>query len=70
MYTTIIAGFPDSSVGKICLQCKRPQFDSWVWKIHCRSDSLSTPMFMDFSCGLAGKESDNCELTLIFLMKS
>ena len=27
-------GFPDNSVSKrICLQCRRPQFDSWVGKI-------------------------------------
>ena len=55
-----IYGFPHSSVGKesrICLQCKRPQFNSWVGKIHWRRDRLSTPVFLGFPCGLAGKES-------------
>ena len=45
-------GFPSSSVVKeICLQCKKPQFDSW------RRDRLSTPLFLGFPCGLVGKES-------------
>ena len=26
-------GFPDSSVGRVHLQCRRPCFDSWVGKI-------------------------------------
>ena len=51
-------GFPDSSVGKrICLQCWRPQFDSWVRKIPWRRDRLPTPVFLGFLCGSAGKES-------------
>ena len=49
---------PNSSVGKkIRLQCKRPQFDSWVRKIHWRRDRLPTPVFLGFPCGSAGKES-------------
>ena len=39
------------------LQCRRPLFDSWVGKIRWRTDSLPTPMFLGFPCGLAGKES-------------
>ena len=31
--------------------------DSWVWKIPWRRDSLSTPVFLGFPCGSAGKES-------------
>ena len=39
-------GFPDSSAGKrICLQCRRPQFDSWVWKIPWTRERLPTPVF-------------------------
>ena len=35
-----------------------PRFDSWVRKICWRRDSgLSTPMFLGFPCGSAGKES-------------
>ena len=37
---------------RICLQCRRPQFNSWIWKIPWRRDRLPTPVF-----GSAGKES-------------
>ena len=40
-----------------CLQCRRPWFDSWVRKIHCKRDKLLTPVFLGFPCGSAGKES-------------
>ena len=62
-------GFPESLVGKesackkkkkkkrVCLQCRRPQFDSWVQKICWRRDRLPTPVFLGFPCGSAGKES-------------
>ena len=39
------------------LQCKRPQFDSWVRKIHWRRDRLPTPVFLGFPYGSAGKET-------------
>ena len=39
------------------LQCRRPQFDSWVRKICWRRDRLPTPVFLGFPCGSAGKES-------------
>ena len=42
---------------RICLQCRRPQFDSWVRKICWRRDRLPTPVFLGFPCGSAGKES-------------
>ena len=42
---------------KIHLQCRRPQFNSWVRKIHWRMDSLPTPVFLGSPCGSAGKES-------------
>ena len=42
---------------KIHLQCRRPQFNSWVGNISWRRDSLSSPVFLDFPCGSAGKES-------------
>ena len=47
-------GFPDSSVGK---ESACPRFDSWVGKIRWRRDRLSTPVFMGFPGGSAGKES-------------
>ena len=41
----------------IYLQYRRPQFDSWVWKIHWRRDRPLTPVFLGCPCGSAGKES-------------
>ena len=42
---------------RIRLQCRRPQFNSWVRKMCWRSDRLPTPVFLGFRCGPAGKES-------------
>ena len=42
---------------RIHLQCRRPQFNSWVGKIHWRRDRLPTPVFLGCPCGSAGKES-------------
>ena len=42
---------------RICLQCRRSWFDSWVGKIHWRRDRLPTPVFLGFPCGSADKES-------------
>ena len=42
---------------RICLQCRRPGFCSWVWKICWNRDGLPTPVFLGFSCGSAGKQS-------------
>ena len=42
---------------EICLQCRRPQFDSWVKKIHWRKDRLPTPILLGFPGGSDGKES-------------
>ena len=39
------------------LQCRRPQFDSWVRKIAWGRDRLPTPVFLGFPDGSAGKES-------------
>jgi len=36
---------------------KRPQFNSWVWKIPWRRDKLPTPGFMGFPGESGGKES-------------
>ena len=41
---------------RIHLSCRRPWFDSWVWKIW-RRDRLPTVVFLGFPCGSAGKES-------------
>ena len=43
------------------LQCRRPQFDSWVRKICWRRDRLPTPVFLGFLDGSAGKESASNE---------
>ena len=45
------------AIQRIHLQCRRPQFDSWVGKIHWRRDRLPTPVFLGFPCGSVGKES-------------
>ena len=37
------------------LQCRRPQFDSWVKKNCWIRDRLPTPIFLGFPCGSAGK---------------
>ena len=42
---------------RICLQCRRPQFDSWTKTICWRRDRLSTPVFLSFPGGSVGEES-------------
>ena len=44
-------------VKRIHLQCRRPQFNSWVRKIPWRRDRLPTPVFLGFPGGSDGKES-------------
>ena len=39
------------------LQCRRPQFDSWVRRIPWRKDRLPIPVFRGFSTGSDCKES-------------
>ena len=39
------------------IQCRRPQFDSWVGKTCWRRDRLPIPISLGFPCGSAGKES-------------
>ena len=46
-----------SLIERIFLQCRRPWFDSWVWKICWRRDRLPNPVYLGFPCGSAGKES-------------
>ena len=41
------------------MQCRRPQYDFWVRKIHWRRDRLQTPVFLRFPCGSAGRESES-----------
>ena len=50
-------GFPHGLVGKESTYCRRPRFNSWVWKIWWRRDGLPTPVFLGFPCDSAGKES-------------
>ena len=42
---------------KNLLQCRRPQFNSWVRKFPWRRDRLPTPVFLGFPGGSDGKES-------------
>ena len=39
------------------LQCRRHRFNFWIRKILWRRDRLPTPVFLEFPCGLASKES-------------
>ena len=39
------------------MQCRRPQFDSWVGKIPWRRDRLHIPVFLGFAVGSDSKES-------------
>ena len=59
IYCIILQDFPGISAGKkkIWLQCKRPQFDSWVRKILWRRNRLPFPVFLGFPGGPAGKKS-------------
>ena len=50
-------GLPGSSAGRVLLKFRKPQFNSWVQKIQWRRDRLSTPVFLGFPGGSAGKES-------------
>ena len=52
----LFRGFPGSSADRNHLQCRKPQFDSWVRKIHWRRDRVPTPVFLSFPCCSAGKE--------------
>ena len=38
--------FPGGSVGRVCLQCKRPRFDPWVGTILWRRKWQPTPVFL------------------------
>ena len=49
-------GFPGSTASE-SLQCRRPQFDSWVRKIPWRRDRLPTPMSTGSPGDSDGKES-------------
>ena len=42
---------------RIHLQCRRPQFHSWIRKIPWRRDRLPTPVFLGFPGCSDGKES-------------
>ena len=44
-------------IKKICLQCRRPQFNSWVGKFPWRRKRLPTPVFLGLPGGSHGKES-------------
>ena len=50
-------GFPSSSAGRFCLQCRRPGFNSWVGTIPRRRDRLPTTIFLGFPGGSDIKES-------------
>ena len=45
----------------MCLQCRRPQFDSWVGKIHWRRDRLPTVVFLGFP-GVSDSKDSACSV--------
>ena len=54
-------------VKKICLQSRRPQFNSRVGKFPSRRGRLPTPVFLGFPVGSADKESA-CNLEVLGLI--
>ena len=52
-----LKGFLVAQLVKICLQCRRPQFDSWFGKISWRGDKLLNPVFLGFPGNSDGEES-------------
>ena len=44
-------------IAQLVQQCRRLRFDSWVGEIPWRRARLPAPVFLDFACGSAGKES-------------
>ena len=44
-------------VKKVCLQCRRPWFDTWVGKFPWRRDRLPTLVFLGFPGDTDGKKS-------------
>ena len=58
-HSVACGGFPDRTVGKeSACSARRPQFDSWVGKIHWRRDKLPThSSILGLPYGSAGKES-------------
>ena len=54
--SSIREGFLVAQLVKNLLQCRRPQFDSWVRKFPWRRNRLPTPVFLGFPGGSAGKE--------------
>ena len=49
--------FPDAQLVKNGLQCRKPQFESWVRKNCWRRDRLPTLILLGFPGGSAGRES-------------
>ena len=42
----MLLGFPGGSEGRVCLQCRRPEFDPWVRKIPWRRKWQPTPVLL------------------------
>ena len=53
----LVEAFLIAQLVRIHLQCRKPQFESWVGKIPWGRDRLPTPAFLGFPCGSAGRES-------------
>ena len=56
-HVVCIWGFPDSSAGRVCLQCRRPWSSSQVGKVPWRKERLPAPVFLGFPGVLDSNES-------------
>ena len=42
----LLSSFPGGLVSRVCLQCRRPRFGPWAWKIPWRREWPPTPVFL------------------------
>ena len=59
-FLNLCSNYSLTQLVRIHLQCKRPQFDSWVGKIHQGRDRLPIPVFLGFPVAQLVKKSLLC----------
>ena len=80
VYLSTVLGFSCGSASRVCLQCRRPRFDSWVgripWKRKWQPTPVSLPEKFHGQKSLSGyslvgrKELDTIEHTCTYLCTS